>query len=234
MDQGINSGFVVLIGGLSLIPQWSEMIGTRYPCSVISSCWGMRFCRMHKAGWTDSCNYSYCCLWIACGKRRNESSRMTLKWLLNRSQLPPDGRVLLRRTASYERLQHNRHVDVPGTALKVKFLSVNSKRLLGLRKNANKALHSLTYLFHMSTCWVSRNLSRFADSGLCNLIWFYILFENENFMCAKDMYETATSRLHSPQAIVKVWGRLVIESRQAHRTAFRMIYTIICYVIIHI
>ena len=48
MDQGINSGFVVLIGGLSLIPQ-PETIGIRYPCSVISSCWGMHFCRMRKA-----------------------------------------------------------------------------------------------------------------------------------------------------------------------------------------
>ena len=87
----------------------------------------------------------------------------------------------------------------------------------------------LMYLFHMSTCWVSRNLSRFADSGLCNLIWFCILFENENFMCAKRQVWTATSRLHSPQAIVKVWGRLVIESRHAHQTAFRMMCNMMCY-----
>ena len=50
MDQGINSGFVVLIGGLSLIPQ-PEMIGIRYPCAECA-----------RQVRTDSCNYSHCSL----------------------------------------------------------------------------------------------------------------------------------------------------------------------------
>jgi len=155
--------------------------------------------------------------------------RMTLKWLLNRSQLPPDGRVLLRRTASYERLQHNRHVDVPGTALKVKFLSLNSQRLLGLRKNANKAPHRVDVFIsyvHMLGIKKSQPLCRFRFVQP-NLI-LHIVRKRKFHVCKRQVW-TATSRLHSPQAIVKVWGRLVIESRHAHQTAFRMMCNMMCY-----
>ena len=64
-----------------------------------------------------------------------------------------------------------------------------------------------------------------------NLI-LHIVWKRKFHVCKRQVW-TATSRLHSPQAIVKVWGRLVIESRHAHRTAFRMICNIYIYVYIY-